>query len=1064
MVDLARALVACAVVGGLLTSCQTTQKTVSVKQAKEITAKFDDRTFTPPPRKTEDIHRLLDVASEKNQNELVELRAKADALAPVGSSPEARAASLRDRAIAAGELGRIRQMIADLEAAAKEDLKPSRLLSEIYYSLGHAEGHNGNLRKAADYRRKALEALTSSRKNVLRRNSRYSGLAQMQVRVGNVDGAVANLKKSHQVLREARDAADNAAARGNNRLRNILPINEALTVYAEGMVAKELGDYRKAEEIYRRGLEMVERDIAKDWQSDFKLSIYNIGTVRKLIKISILENLAPVLARLGKTAEAEVMARDAIATSVARFGATSVYTASTLNALVAVLVRTGRAEEAQKLARLIFDIYTDLGVEPGGFALNKARRKLADTGVANGQWREALIVYEDMARAIGDNDVLLDRLYRYNLNRAVALLQTGQVEQAATVTGPTAQRLNGKLGAKHFESAEALGLHGVVLQRQSKTAEALAAFRRSFPVITKRSRQSDNGSGGIGGNKRLRLIFEGYLEALSAETDVAAIEESFIVANTARSKGVQEALSRSAARAAIKDPELRDLIRREQDTQHQIKAYYGILSNAMKADGQAGGEILALRTQLDTLRGARAALMQEIETRFPDYARLISPKPATVADVQKVLKPGESLLATYVAANKTYVWAIPKSGKAAFAVSSLSRDGVARVVRKLRRALDPNAVTLGDIPAFDIALSHDLYKQLLAPVRTGWQSAESLLVVANGALSQLPFTTLVTKKASLADEAGALFSNYRSIAWLARSHGVTVLPSVSSLVSLRALPAATPGRRNFVGFGDPYFSVEQVRDSDRAGANKTASLSSRGVYKVRGMPVSLRAAPRTGNLNSAGIASLPRLPDTLDEVRGIAAALHADSERDLFTGRRANEFSVKSTDLKGYKVIAFATHGLVPGDLDGLAQPALALSSPQVSGHPEEDGLLTMGEILGLKLDADWVVLSACNTGAGDGTGAEAFSGLGRAFFYAGTRALLLSNWPVETNSARALTTDLFRRQADDPSLGRAAAMRQAMLALIDGRGYVDETTDTILFSYAHPIFWAPFSLVGDSG
>ncbi len=166
--------------------------------------------------------------------------------------------------------------------------------------------------------------------------------------------------------------------------------------------------------------------------------------------------------------------------------------------------------------------------------------------------------------------------------------------------------------------------------------------------------------------------------------------------------------------------------------------------------------------------------------------------------------------------------------------------------------------------------------------------------------------------------------------------------------------------------------------------------------------------------------------------------------------------------LSSYKVVAFATHGLVPGDLDGLAQPALALTPPQV-GSGREDGLLTMGEILALRLDADWVVLSACNTAAGAGAGAEAVSGLGRAFFYAGTRALLVSNWPVETTSARTLTTDLFRRQAADTTLSRAEALRRTMNALIDGPGFVDAKGRTV-FSYAHPIFWAPFSLIGDGG
>ena len=127
------------------------------------------------------------------------------------------------------------------------------------------------------------------------------------------------------------------------------------------------------------------------------------------------------------------------------------------------------------------------------------------------------------------------------------------------------------------------------------------------------------------------------------------------------------------------------------------------------------------------------------------------------------------------------------------------------------------------------------------------------------------------------------------------------------------------------------------------------------------------------------------------------------------------------------------------------------------------DGLLTMEEILTLKLDADWVVLSACNTGAGAGTGAEAASGLGRAFFYAGTRAILVTNWSVHSQSARELVSDLFRRQATDPKLTRGEALRQAMMALADGTGFKDEQGKT-LFTYAHPLFWAPYSIVGDGG
>jgi CHAT domain-containing protein len=140
----------------------------------------------------------------------------------------------------------------------------------------------------------------------------------------------------------------------------------------------------------------------------------------------------------------------------------------------------------------------------------------------------------------------------------------------------------------------------------------------------------------------------------------------------------------------------------------------------------------------------------------------------------------------------------------------------------------------------------------------------------------------------------------------------------------------------------------------------------------------------------------------------------------------------------------------------------LALTAPDVADI-DGDGLLTMEEVLALRLNADWVVLSACNTGTGAGAGAEAVSGLGRAFFYAGARTLLVTNWPVYSASARDLVTDLFRRQASDAKLTRAEALRQAMVDLMEGPGFkgVDGAT---LYAYAHPVFWAPYSIIGDGG
>jgi CHAT domain-containing protein len=203
--------------------------------------------------------------------------------------------------------------------------------------------------------------------------------------------------------------------------------------------------------------------------------------------------------------------------------------------------------------------------------------------------------------------------------------------------------------------------------------------------------------------------------------------------------------------------------------------------------------------------------------------------------------------------------------------------------------------------------------------------------------------------------------------------------------------------------------------------------------------------------------ALEPLSETADELRQIAKHLGVP-ESEIILGRQASETTVKRLSeggrLSAYRVVHFATHGLVAGEIKGLAEPALALSVPDAQSE-YDDGLLTASEAAVLKLDADWVVLSACNTAAGDRPGAEALSGLARAFFYAGARALLVSHWPVESAAAVKLTTATFPALTAHPTIGRAEALRRAMLALI---------ADPTSRANAHPSIWAPFMVVGEGG
>jgi CHAT domain-containing protein len=186
----------------------------------------------------------------------------------------------------------------------------------------------------------------------------------------------------------------------------------------------------------------------------------------------------------------------------------------------------------------------------------------------------------------------------------------------------------------------------------------------------------------------------------------------------------------------------------------------------------------------------------------------------------------------------------------------------------------------------------------------------------------------------------------------------------------------------------------------------------------------------------------------------LAKAQGADDSA-VYLQERATETQVRSMDLSSYRILAFATHGLVAGDLEGVAEPALVLTPPD-EGSEADDGLLTASEIATLDLDADWVILSACNTAAADGKpGAEGLSGLAKAFFYAGARALLVSHWSVNSEAAVAITTGMLGQMAEEPDIGRAEALRRSMLAMLETEGKDH---------FAHPMFWAPFVVVGEGG
>ena len=258
-----------------------------------------------------------------------------------------------------------------------------------------------------------------------------------------------------------------------------------------------------------------------------------------------------------------------------------------------------------------------------------------------------------------------------------------------------------------------------------------------------------------------------------------------------------------------------------------------------------------------------------------------------------------------------------------------------------------------------------------------------------------------------------------------------------------------------VGFGDPLLDGidgEQAR-AEQARKWQNCKFSA---------PIKLASAPATRRLVSRGVANVAEirksspLPETANELCTVAENVGA-APSDVWLGARATETEVKrlssAGELARYRIVHFATHGAIAGDLTSSNEPGLILTPPSTVSETD-DGYLSASEVAGLRLDADWVILSACNTAAGNTNNAEALSGLARAFFYAGARALLVSHWAVNSDAAVDLVTAAVTASKKKVDHSRAHALQMAMLKLISGADA----------NARHPSYWGPFVLVGEGG
>ncbi|GGF26079.1 hypothetical protein GCM10011611_35140 [Aliidongia dinghuensis] len=435
-------------------------------------------------------------------------------------------------------------------------------------------------------------------------------------------------------------------------------------------------------------------------------------------------------------------------------------------------------------------------------------------------------------------------------------------------------------------------------------------------------------------------------------------------------------------------------------------------TEAADATAQSYDQVLQ---QLDKVAARVSALDPKNETGAAGLS-------VRLGDVQQALKPDEALVLFGFGQHKSFALVVDAQGAHPAALPTTRGDLVDRI-GKLRASVSGDQGT----QRYCLACAYELYQKIVAPWLPLVKSARNLVIVPDGPMTSLPLSILVDAPPAAGHE-----TDYAGASWLLRRYALTYAPSAAAFYSLRhgAKQAAAP--KPFLGIGDPAIGKERAQTATRSVADPDAL----GIYATM----------------AQALAAAPALPETADELKGLAGILGA-SDADLLLGIRATKQTVLATDLAQYRVLAFATHGLLADDLKdwkGPAAPGLVLTPP---AKPTRDdyGILTSDEIGALKLDADWVILSACNTAGGDGRpGAEAFTGLTQSFFRAGARSVIATHWAIPSLTAVKITNGTFRRLSASPDMTRGEALRQAELDVAN-----DPAT-------AHPLYWGAFVLMGE--
>ncbi|SFH58210.1 Tetratricopeptide repeat-containing protein [Nitrosospira sp. Nsp14] len=780
---------------------------------------------------------------------------------------------------------------------------------------------------------------------------------------------------------------------------------------------------------------------------------------RRLQRI-IMHNLGTSLYSQGYMRESEAIFRRALKMSEAVGDDASESVGATLTNLAFALEAQKRYQDAEKLHRRALDIRS---VKEGWALLDRAAtlNNLGANLTAQERFAEGTPFLEEGLK------IRKRLLNTQNLNIGFSLASLsknlsarGQTNEARILARQLVTLRRSTLGDTHPETAMALELLASVNLESGDYAGALEAARLAMAArlplslreetavsddarFTSRTALSSAALVTVRANWRASKTSEKFWSNPSAPTNSA---EAFLAAQRIPASGTADAFLRSGARSAANNQGMGELALALVQAQDARSA-----ADRDIAEGLSRGvPVEALRTKRAMLERSVLEIESEFRKRFPAFFELARPEPTGIERLSGdagFLLPNEVLILLEPGTTKNgFVWAISRE-RGAWAEIPIDAADVQAKVTTLRQQLDlasgydvkPTSRGLVRSASFDRKLARKLYKDLFgAPQIAAVVDQKShWILVPQGGFISLPFSTLIAGPISGGAVADADPDVLRTTSWLATTKVLTLLPSVSSLrMRTEKRPTATPDATAFFGLGDPSF---------------------KGPVGTPTKEVSNYFDSRSGRADT--IRDLAALPGTRMEIEKLADLLGA-SRDDYLLGDEANETELRHRNALGQlakaHIVAFATHGLITGELrDSVVEPALALTPPELS-DVSDDGLLTASEVAGFTFNADWILLSACNTAAPNSTSTEGLTGLARAFFVAGARSLLVSHWRVRDDVAARITIRAVELSRGSRAMPRAEALRAAMQEVI-----ADRSADASQIAFSHPAIWAPFILVG---